>query len=79
MNTTTIAAKNLRTGHVIVTTVHVNDGTALGHDETIRNAVTSDARRLGGTGLVAFGLTREGREPWQGRLRSDQGVLVENA
>lgn len=68
----TIPAHALRTGDVIVATFYRD-----GHDVTVRNTVTSDARRLGGTGQVAFGLSRPDRTDWEGRLHADAGVLVE--
>lgn len=64
----TIPAKRIRKGDVLVST---SDG------ETFRNTATTDARTLGGTGLVAFGLTREGRDPWDGRLAASSLVDVE--
>lgn len=65
-----IPARKLRAGDVILTTVN---------GEKLRTVVTSDARKLGGTGLVGFGLTREGRDPWQGRLRADTLMTVTRA
>lgn len=65
---TTVKATDLRVGDVIV-------GSTPGGP--VRNTVTSAPRRLGGTGLVAFGLTREDTEAWEGRIKHDSECEVE--
>ncbi len=77
VQTIIIAATDLQVGDVIVSTYgDPESGIAPG---VVRNTVTRAPRKLGGTGLVGFGLTAEGREPWAGRLPIRQGVTVERA
>lgn len=69
VTTLTLTPLQLQVGDVIL-------GQAV-DGSTVRNTVTGLPRKLGGSGLVAFALTREGREPWDGRLRADCELEVE--
>lgn len=69
--TLTLSPLALRVGDVIVS----RDDSGR---QSFRNVVTTAPRSLGGTGLVGFGLTRDGME-WDGRLRASSECEVERA